>query len=307
MNAILKIENLSKSFGDLRVIDGLDMQVPENTVFGFVGRNGAGKTTTMKIVLGFLKPDNGNIFVCGDKVKYGDSSTNKYIGYLPDEPAFYDYMTPKQYLRLCGQITGLTHEKITEKTDELLPMVGLEGINRSIKGFSRGMKQRLGVAQALLNEPVLLICDEPTSALDPIGRKEILDILKNVKNKTTIIFSTHILSDVERICDTVGILNDGRIVLEGPLSKVKSVYRDDRIYVELQDIKNMPAFSSKLQELPEVKNIRIDANMAFITTSDASATSTGIIKILADAAIPILRMEILEPDLEQIFMEAIRK
>ncbi len=169
------------------------------------------------------------------------------------------------------------------------------------------MKQRLGVAQALLNDPMLLICDEPTSALDPVGRKEILDILKSIKSKTTIIFSTHILSDVERICDTVGILNNGRLVLEGLISDIKDVYRDDLIYMEIQDMQKISVLSDRLKELPEIRSITIDVNTIWIATSNAPATSGNIIKILAEAGILLSKFEILEPNLEQVFMEAINK
>lgn len=210
---ILEIRNISKSFGDNKVLDGLSFSVPENSIFGFVGQNGAGKTTTMKMILGLLKADSGSISVCGEKVSFGQTKTNRDIGYLPDVPEFYSYMRPKEYLKLCGEITGLPNEKIKARSEELLTLVGLQGINKKIGGFSRGMKQRLGIAQALLNEPRLLICDEPTSALDPLGRKEILDILQQVKGKTTVIFSTRILSDVERVCDQVAVLHKGKLAL----------------------------------------------------------------------------------------------
>ena len=194
---ILEINGLSKKFGSNHIIKDLNLKVSENSICGFIGENGAGKTTTMKMILGFLKPDSGDIKVCGEKVTYGETKTNRFIGYLPDVPEYYGYMNPVEYLKLCGQITGMSKKEIKEKTDELLELVGLDAHKkRRIGRFSRGMKQRLGIAQALLNEPKLLICDEPTSALDPIGRKEILDILLKVKEKTTVIFSTHILSDV---------------------------------------------------------------------------------------------------------------
>jgi len=218
---ILEINDLHKRFGSVQVLNGLNMVVPEHSVFGFVGKNGAGKTTTMKIVLGLLKADSGTVRVCGEKVVYGDTTTNRYIGYLPDVPEFYGYMRPLEYLQLCGEITGLPRRKIKERSEELLNLVGLQGVNRRISGFSRGMKQRLGIAQALLNEPQLLICDEPTSALDPLGRKQILDILAAIKGKTTVIFSTHILSDVERICDYVAVLDQGKLALTGTLADVQ--------------------------------------------------------------------------------------
>ena len=171
---VLTIQNLSKSFGKQKIIDGLSMSVPEGSVFGFIGKNGAGKTTTMKMVLGLLQPDSGNIFVCNEPVRFGQTKTNQYIGYLPDVPEFYNYMTPINYLTLCGEVIGLSKTEITQRGQELLTLVGLDGVTKQIGGFSRGMKQRLGIAQALLTKPRLLICDEPTSALDPAGRKEIL-------------------------------------------------------------------------------------------------------------------------------------
>ena len=188
---MLRITGLQKRFGDKAVLKGLDLTVPEHSIFGFIGQNGAGKTTTMKTVLGLMKADAGQIVVNGEKVVYGQTDTNRHIGYLPDVPEFYGFMNPMEYLRFCGEITGLKQPQLDERCRELLELVGLGGEKHRIKGFSRGMKQRLGIAQALLNRPKLLICDEPTSALDPVGRKEILDILLAVREQTTVLFSTH--------------------------------------------------------------------------------------------------------------------
>jgi len=221
MMSVLSIKNLSKSFGTNKVIDNISFEVPEGSVFGFIGANGAGKTTTMKMILGLLPFDSGEIYVCGEKVSFGATKTNRFIGYLPDVPEFYGYMRPKEYLYLCGEVVGLNSEVIKQRTSYLLEKVGLADVTKRIKSFSRGMKQRLGVAQALFNEPKLLICDEPTSALDPIGRKEILDILKGIRGNTTVIFSTHILADVERICDRLAVLHNSNIVLESAISDLK--------------------------------------------------------------------------------------
>jgi ABC-2 type transport system ATP-binding protein len=218
---VLKIENLSKAFGAHKVLDDISFSVPEGSVFGFVGANGAGKTTTMKLILGLLAPDSGSMYICGERVSFGSSKTNRHIGYLPDVPEYYNYMRPREYLKLCGEITRMSAGTIKARTDELLQLVGL-ATNKRIGDFSRGMKQRLGVAQALLNKPKLLICDEPTSALDPVGRKEILDILREIKGTTTVIFSTHILSDVERVSDSAAVLNKGKIVLNGSLNELKT-------------------------------------------------------------------------------------
>ncbi|MBQ8559453.1 MAG: ABC transporter ATP-binding protein [Tyzzerella sp.] len=220
---ILTISNLWKRFGEKEVLKGVNLNVPEHSIFGFIGKNGAGKTTIMKSILGLLEIDAGEILVAGEKVKYGQTKTNRHIGYLPDMPEFYSFMTPYEYLKFCGEVTGMDSADIKNRSEELLKLVGLGEERRRIKGFSRGMKQRLGIAQALLNRPKLLICDEPTSALDPIGRKEILDILLAAREQTTILFSTHILSDVERICSDVAVLNDGKIVVQGALSEIREM------------------------------------------------------------------------------------
>lgn len=220
---MLTLSHVSKAFGGKQVLKDLSFSVRENSIYGFIGENGAGKTTTMKMILGLLHADAGEITVNGEKVCYGQNHTNRYIGYVPDVPAFYSYMTSMEYLTLCGELTGMPKDEIKEKAEELLKLVGLSEAKKRIHGFSRGMKQRLGIAQALLHEPKLLICDEPTSALDPAGRKEILDILSAVKKRTTVIFSTHILSDVERICDEIGFLHDGKIVLSGTMEEIKAL------------------------------------------------------------------------------------
>ena len=157
---ILTIEDLSKSFGGQKVIDRLKLTVPEGAVFGFIGQNGAGKTTTMKMVLGLLKADSGSITVCGESVKYGGTAANRHIGYLPDVPEFYTYMNAVEYLALCGEISGLPKEETKNRSHELLNLVGLENVKKRIGGYSRGMKQRLGIAQALLGNPPVLILDE---------------------------------------------------------------------------------------------------------------------------------------------------
>ncbi|MGM9902410.1 hypothetical protein A5844_000835 [Enterococcus sp. 10A9_DIV0425] len=232
---ILEIHGLSKSFGDNKVIDEISFNVPENCVFGFIGSNGAGKTTTMKMILGLLNPDKGEIYVNGDRVHFGATKTNRMIGYLPDIPEYYGYMRPRDYLRLCADIADIDKKKATVRIEELLRLVGLDHADYRINGFSRGMKQRLGLAQALIGEPKLLICDEPTSALDPVGRKEILDILKEIKGNTTVIFSTHILSDIERICDRVAILDKGKIAFESDVADLKVRNKTKAITIEFNE------------------------------------------------------------------------
>lgn len=302
---VLCIEHLSKSFGQYNVIEDLSLNVPENSIFGFIGQNGAGKTTTMKMVLGLLKPTSGTITICGEKVTYGETKSNRFIGYLPDVPEFYGYMKPVEYLRLCGEITGLSEKKIHEKSEELLSMVGLEKANKRIGGFSRGMKQRLGIAQALLNEPKLLICDEPTSALDPVGRKEILDILQQVKGKTTVIFSTHILSDVERICDNIALLHGGKLALSGTLSEIRARHRQESLLVEFAEQKEKQLFVSAPQIASFMVNAVQTENTVVLHHSDIKKVEASVISTFSDKGLLPVRLEILEPTLESLFMEVV--
>ena len=303
MNA-LEIRNLRKSFGSHVVLDDLTMEVQEGEVFGFIGRNGAGKTTTMKAILGLLAVDVGEIRVFGERVRYGQTATNKMVGYLPDVPAFYSYMRPGEYLKLCGEICGMDQQAIKNKSQELLEMVGLtESAKKKIGGFSRGMKQRLGLAQALLAEPRLLICDEPTSALDPAGRKEILDIMRQVKGKTTVVFSTHVLSDVERICDTVAVLHKGKIALSGSLQERKTKHRADCLEVEFAENREAQQLKARIGEHMQTK---IDGCVLSVKTGNLLETEAEILRILSAQNLMPVRLEIAEPTLENLFMEVIK-
>lgn len=301
---ILTLSHVSKSFGSRKVLDGLTMTVREHAVYGFIGKNGAGKTTAMKMIAGFLQPDAGEITACGTRVRFGASPKSLSIGYLPDVPEFYPYMTPKEYLRLCGKLSGLPRAEIETQAAELLQLVGLDGMNRRIRGFSRGMKQRLGIAQALLGKPRLLLCDEPTSALDPSGRREVLEILKSISKDTTVLFSTHILSDVERICDQIGILDGGRLVLEGALDEVRGSYRADRLLVTPQDTARLAALKHSLSALPEVRKAEEQDGSVILAIGDPGAAQREILRFLSDCDIPIAKYELLEPGLEQVFLKA---
>ena len=293
---MLKISNLSKRFGDKAVLRGLNLSVPENSVYGFIGKNGSGKTTTMKTVLGLLKADAGEIFINGEKVVYGQTATNRFIGYLPDVPEFYSFMTAKEYLCFCADITGMSPTDGENRAKELLGLVGLDKETHRVKGFSRGMKQRLGIAQALLNKPKLLICDEPTSALDPVGRKEILDILTAVKEQTTVLFSTHILSDVERICTDVAFLNNGVADIQGKLADIKKQYRKEEYRVTLEKTEDTGAL---LNAFPKMQKTG-ENELAF---SDNNYAVAEIFRFIADNNPSVLKVEKIEPTLENLFME----
>lgn len=296
---ILEISHITKAFGTKKVLNDLSFSVPEHSVFGFIGQNGAGKTTTMKIVLGLLKSEQGEVLVNGEQVTFGQNSTNKYIGYLPDVPEFYGFMTPKEYLIMCGQITGMSKKEIAEKSSQLLKLVGLETENKRIRGFSRGMKQRLGIAQALLNSPKLLICDEPTSALDPVGRKEILDILASVKKHTTVVFSTHILSDVERICDRIAFLHEGKIALSGTLEEMKRVRNGNSVEIEFLTEQDTETF------LRTYSGGKRAGRTKLFFPKKTERDMLEMMECLLQNHISILRIERLEPTLEDLFLEVV--
>ena len=297
---ILTVRGLRRSFGDKEVLKGLDLSVPEQSIYGFIGKNGAGKTTTMKTVLGLLKADAGEIFVCGERAVYGQTATNRFIGYLPDVPEFYRFMTAEEYLIFCGGISGMEASDTKKRAGELLELVGLGGEKHRIRGFSRGMKQRLGIAQALLGRPKLLICDEPTSALDPVGRKEILDILLSVREQTTVLFSTHILSDVERICTDVALLDGGRIEIEGKLSDIRSKYSSDEYLVEPKNPVDLAVLSEAFP------GMRLSGTRSLIFREKGSSVF-DLLGFAAEKRIPIEKIEHVEPTLESLFMEVTRK
>lgn len=298
MRNVLEISGLKKSFGEKEVLQGVELTVPEKKVFGFVGRNGAGKTTTMKVTLGLLAADAGEVSVCGETVHYGNTKTNRFIGYLPDVPEYYSFMTAMEYLKFCGEITGLPSNESKGRCEEMLRLVGLADEKHRIKGYSRGMKQRLGIAQALLGRPKLLICDEPTSALDPLGRKEILDVLVAAKEETTILFSTHVLSDVEHICDEMALLNDGKIVMQGSIEEVKSKRRSNAVEIQLEreaDAKTLAGTFGGFQVIkPEV-----------LLLKDAAVVS-DVLRFMADHDMPFVRVEKQEATLEDVFMEVLK-
>ena len=289
---VLLINGISKSFGDNKVLDNISFDVPEGSIFGFIGANGAGKTTTMNMVLGFLEIDSGEITACDEKVCFGKTINN--IGYLPDVPEFYNYMRPIEYLKLCGELSAMSKNDIKQRSGELLELVGLSSANRKIAGFSRGMRQRLGIAQALLAKPKLLICDEPTSALDPIGRKEILEILMTLKGQATVIFSTHILSDVERIADRAAILHNGKIALSGTLAELKKQHSDS-YEIEFSDESDAKILASLLN--PASVSVRNST----VTAKDISGDL--ILSALSGNKLVPVKFELLEPTLEDLYVE----
>ena len=300
----LRIEGLSKRFGDNQVLDSISFSVPRGSVYGFVGANGAGKTTTMKMVLGLLRSDAGEIYVMDEKVTFGTAPTNRFVGYLNDVPEFYNYLRPTEYLRLCGEVVGMDKGDIKTRTAELLDLVGLAQADKRIGDFSRGMKQRLGMAAALYARPNLLICDEPTSALDPFGRKEILNILREIRGETTVVFSTHILSDVERICDYMCVLHKGDIVLKGTIDELKSSHTSDSLRIDFNSAEELSQLRAALPEtLAQATELASDVELLIHVRGDVPAAQRELMDTLLRLDIMPLRFEILEPTLENLYLE----
>ena len=239
---VLRTEGLSKvfpvGFWGRRVIalDRLDLEVHRGEVFGFLGPNGAGKTTTLKILMGLVTATSGKAWIMDREI--GDVSIKRQIGFLPEAPYFYDYLTAEEFLRFYGQLFGLTGSVLRERIQELLGMVGLSDVNRlQLRKFSKGMLQRIGIAQALINDPHLVVLDEPMSGLDPVGRKEIRDLILELKAAgKTIFFSSHILHDAELLCDRVSILVKGRLVALGRVAELLGSATTRSIEVVLENL-----------------------------------------------------------------------
>lgn len=207
-NIVLEVSALSKKFENRVVIKDASFSIKKNTIVGLIGKNGAGKTTLMKMLIGFLKPTSGSMILNNKNIKFGDS--NAQIGYLTDVPVYYDFMTAYEYLHMCACLKNIDKGSIVDEVMKLLNLVNLvSSKDKRIKGYSRGMKQRLGIAQCLIGKPSLIICDEPMSALDPKGREEVIEIFNKLKRDTSILLSTHILDDIDRLCDEVVIVDKG--------------------------------------------------------------------------------------------------
>lgn len=297
---ILEVKNIKKSFGKEEILKSVSIEVPEHSIYGFVGENGAGKTTTMNIILGLLQATSGEVIVDGKTVVYNDQTTNKEIGYLPDVPSFYSYYSAREYLYLVGQLTGIEKQKLTVRVDELLKLVNLKSGKRRIGKFSRGMKQRLGLAQALLNRPKLIICDEPTSALDPIGRKEVLELMQSLKHETTILFSSHILEDVEKISDRVAILHQGEIQCAGSMEKIKRSYPMDGFQLSFEKNRQKQLFADTFGKKYSIQE---ENGLFTLHTSEGEETGLELMSFLNKQQIVPKTFTRLEPTLESIFME----
>ncbi len=295
---------LVKTYGDVRALDGIDLAVPEGSVFGFLGPNGAGKTTTLRILTGLARPTSGTASIFGNPVTGASSQARSLIGYLPDVPGFYKWMTAEEFLSFSGGLFGLESRLLAERVKALIDLAGLAGVRTRIGGYSRGMKQRLGVAQALINAPRLLMLDEPTSALDPIGRKDVLDMIASLGGRTTVFFSTHILADVERVCDTVAVLDRGRVVAQAPIDDLKNRYAAHRLVVETTE--PAAALADVLRTQGWATGVDVTAATTLsVSVSDVDAAQRAIPAIIAERGLGLRRFEGGEITLEEVFVDLV--
>jgi len=296
-------QDLTKRFGNLTAVDNLSLEIPQGIVFGFLGPNGAGKTTTLKMLLGFTKPTNGRAWIMGEEVDTG--TYRRHIGYLPDVPSFYNWMRADEFLLFMGELVGMKGQPLRERVTELLKLVGLSQIRTRIGGFSRGMKQRLGLAQALINRPKVLLLDEPTSALDPIGRKEILELIRSIAAETTVVLSTHILADAERICDQVAILDKGRLLVHATMPELKKRFFDS--VFTLQVAEEPTPLLERLKEAQWVLEASLESGKLRLRVQDPAAAQYGLPRLISELGFGLVDFQMQEITLEDIFVRLVRE
>jgi ABC-2 type transport system ATP-binding protein len=301
----VELRALTKRFGDTLALDRVDLEVQPGAVFGFLGRNGAGKTTALRILSGLARPTAGAARVLGHDVGHAPNVVRSRIGFLPDVPGFYPWMTAREYLAFAGRLFGLDSATLDTRARALLEMAGLAGVDARVGGFSRGMKQRLGIAQALINAPSLLMLDEPTSALDPIGRREVLEMIASLRGRTTVFFSTHILADVERVCDAVAILERGRIVASAGIAELTSRATANRLLVEVENDAAAATIANALSGRAWLGSLEITARTLHVSVSDLLIAQREIPAAVAAAGAALLRFESEEVSLEDAFVKLV--
>ncbi len=298
----LKVEELSKSYPTgwrktpRRALDGLSFYLPQGGVMGLLGPNGAGKTTTLKIIMDFIKPDGGRVTIMGRD--WRDPESRRLVGFLPEQPYFNFHQTPRGVIRFFGKLLGMDDPYIEMRSSQLLELVGLAGEkNLPLSRFSKGMLQRLGIAQALLNQPGLLILDEPSSGLDPVGKAEMKTLLQEVqKQGTSILLSSHQLSEVEEICDHLCIIDRGRQVAQGPLEDLLG--EKDEYEVTLD---RSPAWDETIMQRHEVR-LEEEGRMVF-----PRSQLDGVLKELAGGEAKVLEVRPCRITLEEFFLSQVGK
>jgi ABC-2 type transport system ATP-binding protein len=295
---VIEISDLHKAYGDLPVLQGLSLRVGAGEAFGLLGPNGSGKTTLIHLMLGFLRPTRGRISLLGST---NLERTRQRIGYIPERQRYHTRYTAREYLRFLGKFSGLAGGTLRERVDTELDAVGLsEAADRSLGTFSKGMLQRLGVAQALLTDPDLLLIDEPTSGLDPAGQREVLELLNQVRGRGhTILLCTHYLHEVELLCDRVGVLAGGQLSSEATVASLRVATNSVRI--------SLPALPADLRERLEALDGGVHCDGQHIRISpNTPVVQEAVLRAILDAGVTILALEPLESPLERLYLQAVR-
>ncbi len=307
---VIETRNLSKSFGNVQALHNVNLNVPRHSIFGFLGPNGAGKTTLMKVLLGLIRPTAGNGTIFGDDIVTESVVIRERIGYLAQQPRFIEHMTARENLLFTAKFFFSGPDiKLRSRCDEMLELVGLEDkADRPIKGFSGGEKQRLGIALAQVNYPDLIILDEPASALDPLGRQAVLDVMARLRKYTTIFYSTHILDDVQRVSDTVAIMNHGKLVASGPIDQVLNKKSGVVYSVIVKGGSN--GLGTRLSQLTWVTGTSVadhNGTSAWqVSVNNEEAAEKDLLRyILADSALMVSEFNRKKYELEEVFMEIV--
>jgi ABC-2 type transport system ATP-binding protein len=310
--AAIHCESLSKTFGQVVALQDLNLAVGAGTVFGFLGPNGAGKTTTIRLLLGLARPTRGQAWVAGHEVTADAKAPRRLVGYLPEVPSFYAWMTGAEFLDYVGRLFELAGSERRKRVEELLDVAGLqEASRRRIGGYSRGMRQRLGLAQALINHPSVLILDEPASALDPQGRRDVLTLIERLRERATVFMSTHILSDVERVCDRVAIIDQGRLVVEADREELQTRYAPPVFELAWEGRDNEGAQVTNLVRLlegvPWVSQVERGNRSLRVHVSDRLRAQRELLALVVQSGLLLSRYELVRPALEDVFLRLVKR
>jgi len=303
---VVQCKGLTKKYRDIAAVDGLDLSVEAGSVFGFLGRNGAGKTTTLRMLLGLARPTSGTAMVLGETLG-ASPATRARVGYLPDTPAFYPWMSGKEFLLFSGRLAGVPEADLGSQADELLELVDLKDVRQRTGGYSRGMKQRLGMAQALVGQPEIVFMDEPTSALDPIGRRDVLELIARISDRTTVVFSTHILADVERVCDQVGIIEKGKLVTQSAVDDLKGVGGEVFVVrLVIDNTSDIERLITDLKALDLVRELSHTGDTLELRVNSAKDARIELPRMIAASGIPLTLFEERSSTLEDVFIRLVQ-
>lgn len=308
---VINTEGLSKSYGEFHALKSLDLQVPRNSIFGFLGPNGAGKTTTIKLLIGLARPTGGSGSIFGKDIVRESVDIRSNIGYLPQDVRFYDHLSARQILEYTAKFffKGPQFE-IDKRVAEMLELVGLaDKADRPIKGFSGGERQRLGIAQAEINYPDLLILDEPAASLDPQGRRDVLEVMSRIRKHATIFYCTHILDDVQRVSDQVAIINHGELITQAPIDQLLAGTGDLTYSVTLRGDTERVYPLVREKSWVSGMNVSLQGNQTIwtISVTDQEAAEDQLLNLLVAGGLKVADFGRQEHDLEDIFLNIVER